>query len=672
MKSGIRKTAAVIMTVLLLTALGAASVPASSVQEYSHGKLSRFNIELVIDGSGSLVAGSNATDIDGLRYDAINLFLSLLTNDGNDVGAIVFDDKSNPFLLDTGLQPLNGKDDKIELSDQIRKAGTGNDTDIGSALYAAVQELVAAGDDRPSVVILMSDGRTDLGSNKDALEKSLERKEEAIELAQENDIPIYTICLNASPVADPAELSEIASRTNGQAIEVKSAENLSDAFKQFYTLIFSTSVDNVKEDAFPDSGELGYDFEVPAYGAEEVNIIINSDGVSTEKLSSPSRDWTNAEVADSTMKARDYRVIKLVDPEPGIWHITLNGKKGDQSMINILYNVNTEAVLETADGASEYSLGEKAELKLSLEQEGNKLTDPNLAKEYQAEATFENLSTGDVSTVSMTPDNNGAFTCELNPTDYSTYKITARAWCNSISLDSNELQLNFGNSAPVLTDKAKDALIKVVVTPVTGRKKNVDISKYFSDEQDSKLTYSIVSSTLVKDTAELDGNTLKVKTSKSKSGDVIVRATDSQGAYVDFKIRFKVTNLTIPIIAIILGAILIASLIGFAGYKASLPAFHGTIRVSNKANGQGIPVGAFKGKIKLSKCSVGMCGLDPNNTFIEAKRNNGLEIWSKRPFFVDGRPVTRMRLFEGRNEVWADEAQMMGIDIDVMAPGAYR
>ena len=666
MKSGIRKAAAVIVTVLLLTALWAAAVPASSVQPYSHGKLSRFNIQLVIDGSGSLVNGSGATDPDGLRYDAINLFLALLTNDGNNVGAIVFDDKSNPFILDTGLTPLSGKNAKTDLSDLIKQAGTGNDTDIGSALYAAVDELVNAGNDLPSVVILMSDGRTDLGSDKDALEKSLDRKEEAIVLAQENDIPIYTLCLNASPVADPGELSEIASRTNGEAIEVNKAEDLSGAFKQFYTLIFSTSADNIQEDTFPENGELGYDFEVPEYGAEEVNIIINEQGVLTETLSSPTRDWTEDEVAQSTMIGGSYRIIKLIDPEPGIWHIDLHGHKGDKSMINILYNVNTEAVLETADGATEYSLGDKAQLKLSLVQEGNPITDPNVSKEYTAEATIENIGTGEVNTVSMAPDNIGGFTCELAPSDYSTYNVTAKAWCNSITLDSNELQLNFGNSAPVLTDEAKDAVIKVVVTPLTGRKKSVDVKKYFSDEQDSKLTYSIVSSTLVKDTTDLDGSTLKVNTAKSKSGDVVIRATDSQGSYVDFKIRFKVTNLTIPIIVIILGAILLASIIAFVGYKASRPAFHGTIRVSNKSNGQGLSLGAFKGKVKLSRFPVGQCGFDPKTTIIEAKRNNVLEISAKRPFYIDGRPVNRMRLFEGLNEVWADEGQMMGIDIDVM------
>ena len=666
MKKVIRKGSAVLLVVLLLTVFGAMAVSADTVQQYSHGKLSRFNIQLVIDGSRSLVSEYGATDPNGLRYDAINLFLALLTNEGNDVGVIVFDENSNPFILNTGLTSLKGKDQKIALSDRIRKSGTGNDTDIGSALYAAVEELSKAGDERQPVVILMSDGRTDLGDDQDAYKKSLKLKEDAIVLAQENNIPIYTVCLNASPVADPSELSEISSRTNAQAIEVSSAENLSDAFKQFYTLIFSTSEENLQEDVFPASGELGYDFEVPVFGAEEVNIIINAQGISSEKLASPSKDWTKEEVADSTMIGGIYRVIKLVNPEPGPWHITLNGRQGDKSMINILYNINTEAFIETIGGITEYSLGDKAQIKLSLAQEGNIIADQNVTKEYQAEATFENLSTGETTTLAMTADQNGSFTCELMPTDYSTYKVTAKAWCNTITLNSNELQLNFGNSAPVLTEEAKDATVRVVVTPLTGRKKSIDVSKYFKDEQDSDLSYSIVSSTLVQDTASLDGKTLKVNTSKSKSGDVIVRASDSQGSYVDTNIRFKVTNLTIPIIVIILGIIIVALILGAIARKMSMPVFHGTVRVSNKSNGQGLPIGDFRGKLKLARFPVGSCGLDPKTTFIVAMRNNCLEIQSKKPFFIDGRPLTRARLFDGLNEIWADQDQTMGIDIDIM------
>ena len=512
----------------------------------------------------------------------------------------------------------------------------------------------------------MSDGRTDLGKNKDAYERSLARKEEAIVLAQENDIPIYTLCLNASPVADPSELQEISSRTNGEMIEVNRAEDLADAFKKFYSLIFSTSEDNMIEDVIPASGELKYSFTVPHYGAEEVNIIINAQGIVSEELKAPSGKWSNEKISENTMVGGIYRVIKLVNPEANTWDIKLKGQQGDKALINIVYNINTEALLSTADGASDYELGETVILNVSLMQEGQAITDPNIAKEYQTELHVENLSTNKKETIKMSPDGKGGFSCNYRPDDYSAVKLTAKASCDSLTLDSNELRLNFGNSAPALTAEAQNSpVIKVLVTPLTGRKKSVDISKYFTDTQDTELFYSISSSTLVKDTAVLDGSTLKVETAKSKSGDVVIRATDSQGAYTDAKIRFKVTNLTIPIIVIVLGAVLAAAIIGILGYKASQPVFHGTFRVANIQNGMGMPRGDFRGKISLKKFPVGNCGLDLKNTVFVAQKHNGLELHAKKPFFVNGMSMVKARLFQGDNEIWADENQTQGIRVTV-------
>lgn len=218
MKKTLRKklVCMLMMAALLLSAAITYAQPASA-DNLNADEVNRFNVILVIDGSGSLVSGSSATDKSGLRYDAINLFLALLTNDGNQVGAIVFDDDSNNYLLNTGLTPVSGKGDKVSLGEKIRSAGTRNDTDIGSALLSAVSILEASGsqDGRSPAVVLFSDGRTDLGGNKEAYEQSLENRETAITKAQDAGIPIYSICLNASPVADPQELSEIASRTSG-------------------------------------------------------------------------------------------------------------------------------------------------------------------------------------------------------------------------------------------------------------------------------------------------------------------------------------------------------------------------------------------------------------------------------------------------------------------------
>ena len=55
------------------------SIIRADVQKIKYNNLTHFNVGLVIDGSGSL----GSTDPNKLRYDAIDLFLALLTNKGN-------------------------------------------------------------------------------------------------------------------------------------------------------------------------------------------------------------------------------------------------------------------------------------------------------------------------------------------------------------------------------------------------------------------------------------------------------------------------------------------------------------------------------------------------------------------------------------------------------------
>lgn len=165
------------LSVLLATALLVGNVMGLTVHAKKNPQIQKFNVALVLDGSGSLVSNSNGTDNDGLRYEAIQLFLALLSDQGNEVSAIVFDDDSENYLLNTDVEQVSGKEEKLDLSQKIKDAGTGGDTDIGSALLTAVERLEAVNNDNESIIILFSDGRTDLGGDEKAYEQSLVNKD---------------------------------------------------------------------------------------------------------------------------------------------------------------------------------------------------------------------------------------------------------------------------------------------------------------------------------------------------------------------------------------------------------------------------------------------------------------------------------------------------------------
>ena len=276
-------------TALLLTLALAALLasPALAVTQLSSASVNRYNVMLVIDGSGSLTQTSAPTDPTGLRYDSLKLFLGLLTNSGNNVGAIVF---NQDLMLNSGLQALTGQTQKLALAQQIEDAGVGGDTDIGGALLTAVQTLQGktAENGLPSAIVLLSDGNTDLPSATDAEKaQSADDEEKAIQLAAGDNIPVYGIWLNANNSGSADEMQNITSRTGGDYEEVKAASDLTAAFERFYTLINNTSELPVGPDTFDASGSADLTFTVPSFGVNFAALLKRFISTCLSRISSP-------------------------------------------------------------------------------------------------------------------------------------------------------------------------------------------------------------------------------------------------------------------------------------------------------------------------------------------------------------------------------------------------
>ena len=117
----------------------AASVWPDAAAEENVSTANRYNVVLVMDKSGSLRnADGVGTDPDGLRFDAMRLFLGLLTETGNNVGTIAFDEA---IRYDSGLKAVDSLDDKKELVQAVEALGTSYDTDIGLAVLRAAETL---------------------------------------------------------------------------------------------------------------------------------------------------------------------------------------------------------------------------------------------------------------------------------------------------------------------------------------------------------------------------------------------------------------------------------------------------------------------------------------------------------------------------------------------------
>ena len=305
-------------------------ITTTSAQAASSGtsKANRFNVVLVLDTSGSM----HSSDPEGNRFEAINQFSALLSEQGNVLGGVVFSDTVNNT---EGPIEVNSQSDKDKVTGMLQNATVDGDTNIGEALSQAVTMLEEGGNQSlPSVIVLLSDGNTDLSTD-DAMQASLQTKADALQKAHQDGIRIYSICLNADGSADTSEMKQISDSTDGVFREVQRAEDLQDVFNAFYALIYGGDTVQLTDTTISDSGVLETSFEVPNMGVEEVNIVIYGNATSYT-LVHPS----GTEETPSVIKGNTFSLIKISDIESGTWTLRTTGVPGDRIHINMVYNTS--------------------------------------------------------------------------------------------------------------------------------------------------------------------------------------------------------------------------------------------------------------------------------------------------------------------------------------------
>ena len=317
----------------------------------SGNKDTKYDIEVVVDASGSL----KKTDPENNRYTAIDIFLQTLRENGNNVGSVVF---TQNIEEDTGLKDMNNKSSKEKLSNQIRSHVPGKgDTNIGLALQKAVDALNSGEKGREKIILMLSDGNTDLGSS-EGNKKSLEIERKAVGQCVTDGIKVYGICLNSNGAANLKEFQDITTPTSGSLLEVKSSENLVSALKDFYAQIFKTKY--ISDTKTIKNGEASKSIEVPSYGVEELNITINNASKLTDVvINKPNGvEISKNEFNGISSRIGDYYFVKITNPDAGVWGVTVKGQEGTQITFDFVFNVANSVGLKTVSKGNSFSLNE--------------------------------------------------------------------------------------------------------------------------------------------------------------------------------------------------------------------------------------------------------------------------------------------------------------------------
>lgn len=425
-------------------------LPGLAAAEETSAEMNRFNVVLVIDKSGSLGMGHGGSDPDGLRFDAMRLFLGLLTERGNHVGAVVFDEQ---IRYDSGMLPMNSMDEKKALIREVETFSPSYDTDIGSAVLCAVEMLEGMKEENglPCMILLLTDGKTDF-SGADGLERkraSWTVANDALRRAKEAGVTINGILLNVGGKGSDGrrEIEIYTQETHGTFEEVSKPEDLAAAFRRFYSIINNTVYTGEQRVAFSEEGTAAFYFTIPSFGVEEVNVVVEHEtapeDVTLDKLVGVEILGPDGRAYDCTgheLLSSRYILVKIPNPAVGEWRVGLTGEAEDWVDVTMVYNASISVALESERPTGAYRAYSLYSFTATVTDPGTEqITRENL-QSLTAVLEVENLATGDVREYAMTPAESG-YACDISFLRGGEYAVSARLGSGGFKVRSAPLEL---------------------------------------------------------------------------------------------------------------------------------------------------------------------------------------------------------------------------------------
>ena len=621
------KIARRVLSLVLVCLLMATLVLSVAAANEDDSEKKRYNVVFVTDESGSM----NWTDQNRLRYEAIRRFVALMAQNGNYLGNVTFDDE---IMDSTAVKPVSGFPEKEAFIAHIEQYKPHSDTNIGLALMEAVKLLdEGKNPDNPSVIILLSDGNTDL-KPEEAMEESLNMKAEAIEMARQAGYQIYTICLNTDGSANIDELKQIATATGGEFREVNNAEDLEEIQTMYYTMIFG-AVDSAAEDILiDDKGYAEKEFEVPRIGVEEFNVMLEGSIDSYSLISPSGYEYTQAELKAMSMAGRDFVVVKVEEPEGGPWKVVVYGKPGAEIHFRLLYNSDfyiTGSVSPTSD----YKLDQTVRFSVVINDRHGAIMD---AAKYEGFGAQLHLTVNGVESVHDMNLGSEGFYYDVTLSEEGTYKAYMTASNGTVAEKTEKtFELNVNNSAPGYTGEELSA--HAYVWPVIGGSAQVELSGAVVDPDGDEVTFSVDSSAFMPEDYTLDGTSLTVSNFSIRKGSFTIRATDPYGASCTFDVNMTSTNVGLVMaIAVVVIGLIVLLVIAFILWRLAGIPFMGSITVErfdidDAAYHMPATLNPGRGRQSLESFGLTLCGLPAGSYFQAGGKKKCIYFCSKKPVY---------------------------------------
>ncbi len=427
---------------------------------------------VILDSSGSM----KKSDPNSLRKPAAKLFISLLNEDDR-ASIMSFSDNGYPITYLNTLD--NDKNIQLTLNATDKVSTKGVYTNIHAAIERAYRIFSESKSDRDPIIILLSDGKMDVGDDEKSQALSAKLINETVPKLIESNIKVYSIAFTEN--SDRELLTVLSESTQGFCKVAANDEELHLAF----TSIFEQSK---KPDMLP----LTENTFLVDDSIREITIVANKAAPESKIfLQDPSNKKFDASAKDKNIKwfiSDSFDMITIKKPLAGEWKILFSDNE------NKAYIITDMKMKSKFDFINENNT-KKLQAHAWLEKEESIVTEVTLLDAMQAK--IELVSPSDqTSSVPMGLALNdesllGVFISNYTPKESGTYFATI-----TLKSETFERQKTF-SFASIYTPppvEAKEPVVEPIATPPAKEKepKELEIEEKEDDSLKSILIFVII------------------------------------------------------------------------------------------------------------------------------------------------------------------------------------
>ena len=582
-----KKILTVLLAAVMLICMSVSAVWAEGeeVAQQTTADNMSFDVIFAIDGSGSM----KKSDALKLRLTAGRLFTEMTYSNTSRAGFVQF---TNIIMDSQGLTDLSTEDSKASFRDRLsglQDSVKGSwDTDISLGLTQALN-LLKEGDsfngDRNPMIILLSDGNTDLPNGPRTVEESNAELTGTLSEAASLGVPIYSIGLNYDGKLDVDYMQNIANQTGGAFYNITTATD----FNKYMTDIFGNVADGDLTGLNPAyiDGRFVTDFVIDNGSVLMANIVILTDkGVSDPQLIDPTGAVVPLDADHGVIVSTDtsdenkvstYTILKIMYPVQGAWKVSVKGEADDAVQVNLLttYDISFK-LLNSRDPIA----GNDINIYGKLVRGDENITDSNLLSGAMAICTImDNKGNIVGENLPMTyNEEKHVFICKTNLEKSGNYYVTAHleGKDGSFSKEAAQYQLSIGRAKLTVSGRPD---VSMWCNPIK-TKVSVDISQHVKSESLAELNCSIedYGNNIVTADYNKDTGMLNITPLRTGTGYLKLIFSDAYGQSAELTVFVTVKSSWIWfIVAFAILAVIVALIAGIM--KATKPVLKDSVTV---------------------------------------------------------------------------------------------